>query len=434
MKRVSPTTAPLLLALLLIAGPGRALAPAPADEPAAEPVAAAETTAPADTALVGPPAPQRAPVLLDGVPVYWSAAPDSAAAVVAADSILVGLLDCRARLRDLERLTLEEQDAGAVLRLDSLTLLVLRPENRVDEARSPLANALALRRQLVQPLLATGGRAEEELALRLFLGIVFPLLLLVVLRSTRYGLRRWELRWRGPLRKGLESLAEQRRFDLSPGRIQNIIRGLTGLERLLTYGVIAALVSFLWFAIFPETRPLAITLLNRGLGPIVDLLGATARGFLALVYSLFILALAFLTNRWLGGHWRRGPTGPLGDPAVNIPLRTGILLLAIFLILFPFAGAPRLLALVFLLLVVLVALIALRPVYEEIACGIYLNATHTLRAGDRILLEDEPEALDIVRLGLAQILVADADSERWIPYSRLLKAKLAIQRGGGRRL
>ena len=376
---------------------------------------------------------RRAPVRLDGLTVFWATAPDSAAAASAADSILAGLLDCRARLRDLERLTVAEQDAGALLRLDAQTVLVLRPENRVDEQRSPLANALALRRQLVLPLLTAGERGEEELALRLFLGVVFPLLLLVVLRTTRYGLRRWERRWRHSLREGLMTLAKRRRLDLPPERIHGILRAVTGLERLVTFGLIATLVAFLWFALFPETRPLALTLLNRGLGPLLDLLGATARGVLGLLYTLFVLALAILANRWLAGRWRRGSADPLGDPALHIPLRTGVWLLAIFLMLFPYAGAPRLFAVILLLLVILVALIAMRPVGEEIACGLYLNATHALRAGDRLRLTEDDETLEVLHLGLAQVQVRCEEGERWVPYSRMLKAKLTIQRGAGRR-
>jgi len=426
MRRRYLRSGDLLLALAVLSG---AASPARGQQPAAPLVADSPPSLPPAAPVAPAPAAVRAPVLLDGILVYWSTGADSAGAHATADSVQARLLACRAEIWDPEQLGLVEQDSSALLRLDSLTVLALGPANRVDAQRSPFANAWALRRQLVQPFVKAGSRSEEELALRLFLGIVFPLLLLVVLRSVRYGLHRWERRWRRALRAGLVQLARRRRLELAPGRIHGFIRALIGIERLLVYGFVAALVAFLWFALFPETRPLALTLLNRGLGPLAELLGAMARGLLTLLYMLFILGLALVADRRLFGRWRRGPRDPLGDPALHLPLRGGIWLAAVFLMLFPYAGAPRFLAMGLLVLALVIALIALRPVGEEIAAGLYLHAAHALRRGDRLQLAGEPEALEILHLGLAQLRVRSAAGEQWLPYSRLLKARLAIHRG-----
>jgi hypothetical protein len=416
-----------LLAVAALAG-----APRPAWAQAAEPAFPADSLAlpsPSSPAPAAAPSSVRAPVFLDGILVYWSTGADSAAAQVAADSVYAELLACRSRLWYPEQLTLVETDSSAVLGLDTLVVLVLGPANRVDAGRSPLANAWALRRQLVLPFVAAGSRSEEELALRLFLGIVFPLLLLVVLRSTRYGLHRWERHWRRWLRARLEALAARRRLELAPGRIHGFIRALTGVERLLVYGFVAALVAFLWFALFPETRPLALTLLNRGLGPLADLLSATARGLLTLLYMVLVLGLTLIADRRLFGRWRSRPRASQGDAGLHLPLRGGLWLLAIFLMLFPYAGAPRLFALSLLVLAVLIGLIALRPVGEEIAAGLYLHAAHALRRGDRLQLAEAGEPAEILHFGLAQVHLRTAAGDEWLPYSRLLKARLVIHRG-----
>lgn len=292
---------------------------------------------------------------------------------------------------------------------------------------SRLASAAAERAQ--------ADRIEETLALRVLLGFVFPLLLLVLLRITRFQLQRWERGWRRALREGLERLAARRRRELAPAQVRNLVRALTGIERLLAYTLIAILTAFFWFGIFPETRPLAVSLLNRALGPLLELLGATARGLLTLLYSLFILGLALLITRWLARRWQQGMRNILTDPVLQVPLRTGIWLLAAFLILLPHDGAPRLFAMGLLLLAILALLISLRPVGEEIACGLYLSGTHALRAGDRLRLDGAEEPLLILRLGLAQVHVrreSEPPCEQWLAYSLLLRGKLSIQRDAER--
>lgn len=117
-------------------------------------------------------------------------------------------------------------------------------------------------------------------------------------------------------------------------------------------------------------------------------------------------------------------SGMLADPVIYFPLRLVIWIVALFFILFPYPGAPRLFAVGVLLIVLLAALLAMRPLIEEIAAGIYLNSTHALKSGDRLTLNDT--AYVVVALGLLQLHVMRDDKQHWIPYSRILKADLTI--------
>lgn len=97
-----------------------------------------------------------------------------------------------------------------------------------------------------------------------------------------------------------------------------------------------------------------------------------------------------------------------------------IWIIALFLILFPYPGAPRLFAVGVLLITLLATLMALRPLIEEIAVGIYLNSTHALKPGDRITVEEV--RYTIISLGLVHLQVMRERGQHWLPYSKILKA------------
>jgi hypothetical protein len=99
------------------------------------------------------------------------------------------------------------------------------------------------------------------------LGVIYPFSLLVVLRMTRTGIRRWERDWRSAALQWLNRLAERRGLSEKdfPGR--RVINFLAGIERLAIYGTVFILISFTWFALFPHSRilkaDLAITSISR---------------------------------------------------------------------------------------------------------------------------------------------------------------------------
>lgn len=381
--------------------------------------------APRPTLAAGASLDYRCPVILDSTTVYWSTGADSGAAHAEADRVRQALIETRDRLIDPQRLRLWEEQGAGMLALDTTLVVRVRPENRADTLSSALANALALREMLVAPQRRPDFGREEVLLLRLFLGIVFPFLLLVVLRMTRLGLRRWERQWRPPVRRWLARLAERRGHGGSEARLRRVVNFLTALERLTVFSIIVLVVSFIWFALFPDTRALAYTLVARILGPAFELLGETARGLILLIYSAVVLLVAGWLNRHLARRRRiHGPVDPLSDPAIHIPLRIAIWLTALFLVLFPYPGAPRFFAVGVLLVTILSGLVALRPVTEEIACGIYLNIVHTIRAGDVVRIDGR--SYEVRDLGLAQVLVSHEEGDLWIPYSRILKSEVSI--------
>ena len=375
------------------------------------------------------------PVMLDSVEVFMAFGTDSIAARAEIERVASILNELRAHAATPEKIRWRERDNTGIILLDSLEVLAVHHENRINPELSPLANALAIRDQiLVKPTPPTteAGWGEEELLLRLLLGVVYPFSLLVILRLTRTGIRRWERGWRSAARQWLNRLAERRGLSEKDFHSRRLINFLTGLERLVIYGAAALLLSFGWFALFPQTQPLAAALLARIIGPLIDLIGGTARGVLLLGYSALVVLLAYWITRRLSQQ-RRMKNAPamLNDPVIYFPLRLVIWLIALFLILFPYPGAPRLFAVGVLLIVLLAALIALRPLIEEIAAGIYLNSTHGLKTGDQLTVDGKPYV--VVAPGLLHLAVVCDSENHWLPYSKILKADVTVRSGALKR-
>jgi small-conductance mechanosensitive channel len=375
------------------------------------------------------------PVLLDSVEVFMALGTDSIAARAEVERVASILNELRAHAATPEKIRWHERNNTGIILLDSLEVLAVRHENRITPELSPLANALAIREQILArpaPPTTETGWGEEELLLRLLLGVVYPFSLLVILRLTRTGIRRWEREWRSAALQWLNRIAERRGLSEKDFHGRRLINFLTGVERLVIYGAAAILLSFGWFALFPQTQPLATSLLARIIGPIIDLIGGTARGILLLGYSAMVVLLAYWITRRLSQQ-RRMKNAPamLNDPVIYFPLRLVIWLVALFLILFPYPGAPRLFAVGVLLIVLLAALIALRPLIEEIAAGIYLNSTHALKTGDQLTIDGKPYV--VVAPGLIHLAVVCDGESHWLPYSKILKADVTIRSGAVQR-
>ncbi len=370
------------------------------------------------------------PVMLDSIEVYMALGTDSIAAAAEASRVEKILSELRLHADAPGKTGLREsrQDGAALILLDSLEVLKIRHENRVDPELSPLANALALREQIFAiptPPPQEAGWNEEELLLRLLLGIVYPFLLLVVLRLTRFGILRWEKNWRSAAFNWLAQFARHRGLSETETQGQKIINFLTGIERLVLYGLALIVISFGWFAMFPQTQPLATSLLTSIIGPIMELVGVTARSLLLLLYTAAVVSLAYWLTRQLS-HRRRSSAAPaiLYDPVVYFPLRIVIWIVALFFILFPYPGAPRLFAVGVLLIALLAALIAMRPLIEEIAAGIYLNSAHAIKTGDQLTVDGAPYVA--IAPGLIHVQVVRDEEIHWLPYSKLLKSDLTI--------
>lgn len=370
------------------------------------------------------------PVLLDSIEVYVAVGTDSIATAAEASRVEKILSELRLHAATPERIWLREsrRDGASLILLDSLEVLEIRHENRVDPELSPLANALVLHKQILalpKPPPQETAWNEEELLLRLLLGIVYPFLLLVILRLTRLGILRWEKNWRSAAFDWLAQFAQRRGESETEAQGQRVINFLTGIERLVLYGLALIVISFGWFAMFPQTQPLATSLLMSIIGPIMQLVGMTARSLLLLLYTAAVVFIAFFVNRQLS-HRRRSSAGPalLHDPVVYFPLRIVIWIVALFFILFPYPGAPRLFAVGVLLIVLLAALIALRPLVEEIAAGIYLNSAHAIKTGDQLTVDGAPYVA--IAPGLIHVQVVRDEEIHWLPYSKLLKADLTI--------
>ncbi len=358
----------------------------------------------------------------DNFPLYRCPAADSA-------EIQLLLQEMRVAASQPEKLRLREQNGHGVLFLDHGKEIVVKPENCVQPQFSPLANALMMRDWLVQHAVKPPWD-EEELLLRLLLGIVFPFLLIVILRLTRLGLRNWEREWRSAVLQWIKKQAEQRGMA-SPGEPgKRVVRILLGLERLLFFSAIVVLVSFTWFTLFPQTRSLAASLIARIVEPVLSLLGDAVHALLLIFYTIAILALAHWADRHLTQR-RKLPGLPdiFQDPLVYFPIRISIWIMSLFLVFFPYPGAPRIFALSVLLIAFLTGLLALRPILEEISAGIWVSRHYRLEPGDSFLLDKQRYLL--ISYHLAHLLVECDQEARILPYSRIIKSELILARKSG---
>jgi hypothetical protein len=246
----------------------------------------------------------------------------------------------------------------------------------------------------------------------------------VVLRLTRTGLLKWERDWRRAARAWLKGIARRRGLREDEVQARRVVQVATGLERIAAYGTVVILISLGWFALFPQTQPLAAALLQRVLGPILDLIGFTARSLFFLLYSGLVLILAARLSRRLSRLRSSRAAQVAFDPTLILPIQLALWLAALFLILFPYEGAPRTFAIGLLLLSLLGATLAVRPLLEGIVAGIYLQRVQGLRAGVRVRLEGG--AYVVLTAGLAHFEVESEEGRRWIPYSRLLSSEHCI--------
>jgi len=372
--------------------------------------------------------PVSIPVLLDRVEVYRAVAGDSAAARAEVARVENILAELRAHAGEPERIRLRERDLAGILLLDNTEVLAVKMENRAYPELSPLANALALREQVLAaaPRLPAEARSgEEELLLRLLLGIIYPVLLLVVLRMTRFGLYKWERNWRKAALQWMIRFAGRSGLSARDIQARRIISLLSGIERLVVYSLVTILISFAWFALFPQTQALAKDVLNAVIGPALSIIGGTAWALVLILYTLAVFFFTYWLTRQLSRRRSQNTLpGILKDPLVYFVLRIGLWILALFLVLFPYPGVPRLFAVGLLFLSLLAALIALRPLIEEIASGIYFNNIYSLKPGDRLTVDGVP--YQVQKPGLIHLRVLRDKKKHWLPYSKILKADLTM--------
>jgi|GEM_PF-2560071 len=365
-------------------------------------------------------------VTLEDMPLYTCVAADSAAAAAEASRIRQRLAQMQTAASQPEKLRLAEKNGYGVLLLDSSCVILVKPEHRINPQISPLANALNIRDWLVAHAIRPPWD-EEELLLRLLLGVVFPFSLMVMLRLTRLGLMNWERDWRRAALQWFVKQADQRGIPASSEYGKRLVHILLGFERLIFFSAIVILVSFGWFTLFPQTRSLASSLIARIVGPALSLLGDTVRALLTLVYIVVILWLVRSMDHQLMRR-RKGSEIPeiFQDPLIYFPLRLSIWIMAFFLILFPFPGAPRMFALGALFIMLIAGLLALRPIIEEMAAGVWIGRQYQLTPGEKFVIGNQEYTL--VTLHLVHLLAEYDKQLRFIPYSKILKSEFSLLR------
>lgn len=265
---------------------------------------------------------------------------------------------------------------------------------------------------------------EEELLLRLLLGLVFPFMLLVALRMTRLGLRKWENRWRSSASPWFRTLYQKRGSPEPDKLTARTIGFLLGFERTLVFGAFSLVLSVLWFVLFPQTRPLALQLVESVVAPILRFIGKAMGGFLLILYSAAIFAGSFFLTRYLSKRSKdKNFSSAVPNPIFVFPLKAGIWLIALFLFLFPYSGAARLFAVGILLAACFILVLAFRPIIEEIAVGVFLISSMGLRRGKELKIGDR--YFPISELRSIHALVLKDGENVCIPYSVILRSESA---------
>jgi len=271
---------------------------------------------------------------------------------------------------------------------------------------------------------------EEELLLRLLLGLVFPFLMLVALRMTRLGLRKWENRWRRSARVWFAALYRKRNAPDAESLARRTISFLLGLERTLVFGFQFLVLSVLWFVLFPQTRPLALQLVESVIAPVLGFIAKAMGGFVLVLYSIALLFGAVFLTRLLSERTRKTPLrGVLSNPIFLFPMKAGIWLLALFLFLFPYPGVARLFAVGILIAALLILVLAFRPIIEEIAVGIFLTSSLGLRKGKELKIGDR--YFPVAELRSIHVLVIKDGETICIPYSVVLRSESASRDPSG---
>jgi hypothetical protein len=264
---------------------------------------------------------------------------------------------------------------------------------------------------------------EEELLLRLLLGVVFPFFILVVLRMTRVGLGRWEKGWRAEATKWLNGFAERRGLENPAVSAGRVVSFLLGFERLIVFSVVTVVLSLAWFVLFPQTRPLAIEIAGGLLAPILGLLGKTMKGIFLIGYSAALFVAAFWANRILSGKIRKNPlSGILSNSVFVLPLRIGIWLFASFFFFFPYPGTSRIFALGIVFITFILIVFAMRPILEEVAAGIYLCSSFSLKKGKMLMMDGETYL--IADLKPVHACLEKGGETLSFPYSRIMKSAI----------
>jgi hypothetical protein len=327
--------------------------------------------------------------------------------------------------RNPQAIQLREQNGAGIIMIDSVDILTVRTPNRVRSDLSPLANALFIRESVIRYSSKYMIYGEEELLLRLLMGIVYPFLLLVMLRLTRTGLRRWEKGWRNAAMQWLNKFAQRRGIAESRMQSRKLLGQLLGIERFIVFGTLIIIISFFWFALFPQTQPLAAQLIASVVNPVLSLVGHVVKGFLMIVYSIFVFLGAYWLSRKLSQKRKlKSLTGVFADPVVYFPFRIIIWILALFLFFFPYPGAPRLFSVGMLLIALLTVLIALRPLIEEVVIGIYLSTNYSLKKDDEVTIDNV--AYRIVDTGLIHVHLRRDDITSIMAYSKLMKTQISF--------
>lgn len=267
---------------------------------------------------------------------------------------------------------------------------------------------------------------EEELLLRLLLGLVFPFLLLVSLRMTRLGLAKWEKRWSGEAEKWFSDLLDRGGSLHSQNISRRIVRFLLGAERVAVFSALVLLISVAWFILFPQTRPLALDLARTVLAPILDLAGRALGRAVLVLYSIALFAVALIATRHISGRSKRkNGEGYFAQPIFAVPLKIMVWLAAFFLFLFPYPGIARIFAVGILIAAFLVAFLALRPIIEEVAIGIFLSFSLGLRKGAELGLDSR--YYPILELRSTHLLILKDGEPVAYPYSLLLKSETSLR-------
>lgn len=281
-----------------------------------------------------------------------------------------------------------------------------------------------------------GESYESRLLTRIFLGILYPVAFVAILRLVAYASKRLATRILHPLTAQQRTVRVQGVAVVSPRRVRVMIVRTLAMGRYLIFGLLTYLFVLLMLANFPQTRPysqMMVAYLTEPLVFSVRTLASNLPRIGGMILILFGVRFSFRIIDTIAEQARAGmiklepylapDMAPLGAFAV----KTCILFLGMLLIAFVFPGEGRYFVYATLLLMAVSLLIASIPVASNLTAGFMTVYMRLFQVGDTLTIGGHTG--EIVEKTLLSVKLIDHEgNEITIPNRQVLGGPI-INRG-----
>lgn len=302
-----------------------------------------------------------------------------------------------------------------------------QPKVLADEWAEQLRDAFKARRE---------ESYESQLLTRIFLGILYPVAFVAILRLVAYAFKRLANRILHPLGAQRRTVRVQGVEVVSPRRVRVMIVRTLAMGRYLVYGLATYLFVLLMLANFPQTHAYSQMMIAYLTDPWIFLVKTLARNLPrigGMIFIVFGIRFSFRIIDTIAEQARAGmiklepylapDMAPLGAFAV----KAFILFLGMLLMAFVFPGEGRYFVYAILLLMVVSLLIASVPVASNLTAGFMTVYMRLFQVGDTLTIGGHTG--EIVEKTLLSVKLVDHDGNEIIIPNRHVLGGPIINRG-----